>query len=284
MQEELTALMPALTKTVGEVEVMMKTIDKEKAEVVEPKKAIVQVEEEAAAGQAAAAKLIKDDCEAALAVAMPALQDALSALDTLKPADINYVKKLGNPPYIIKLVLEAVCVLLGEKPARVKDETGKMVEDYWKTSVLILANDKVFIDKLRSYDKDNIDPKIIKKIREKYLTDENFTPEKAGNASAAAMGLCKWVGAMDKYDTVAKVVAPKQAELAIAEAAYEEVMVGLRAKQGELKALLDKLAAMEEELRMSSKKKNNLETEVEGCSAKLERAEQLINGLGGEKV
>jgi len=49
----------------------------------------------------------------------------VAALDTLKPADINYVKKLGNPPFVIKLVLEAVCVLLGEKPARVKDESGK---------------------------------------------------------------------------------------------------------------------------------------------------------------
>jgi dynein heavy chain len=71
------------------------------------------------------------------------LQDAVSALDTLKPADINYVKKLGNPPFVIKLVLEAVCVLLGEKPARVKDESGKMAEDYWKTSVVLLNNDKV---------------------------------------------------------------------------------------------------------------------------------------------
>eukprot|EP00976_Prorocentrum_cordatum_P091855 1188686-Prorocentrum_minimum.AAC.3 len=153
-----------------------------------------------------------------------------------------------------------------------------MVEDYWKTSVTILGNDKVFLDKLRNYDKDNINPKgyrvvdakgyrvdakqVIARIREKYLTDENFTPEKATNASSAAAGLCKWVGAMDKYDVVAKVVAPKQAELAVAEAAYEEVMTGLRAKQAELKGLLDKLAAMEDELKENTDKKNKLEAEV----------------------
>jgi dynein heavy chain, axonemal len=85
-------------------------------------------------------------------------------------------------------------------------------------------------------------------IRGKYTSDPTFTPENAKKASAAAEGLCKWVHAMDKYETVAKVVAPKQAKLAIAEAAYEGVMVGLRALQADLKVLTDKLAFMEAEL------------------------------------
>ena len=40
--------------------------------------------------------------------------------------------------------------------------------------------------------------------------------------------------AMSSYDKVAKVVAPKKAKLAEAEGQYQEVMVGLRAKQAEL--------------------------------------------------
>ena len=39
---------------------------------------------------------------------------------------------------------------------------------------------------------------------------------------------------MSSYDKVAKVVAPKKAKLAEAEGQYQEVMVGLRAKQAEL--------------------------------------------------
>ena len=46
--------------------------------------------------------------------------------------------------------------------------------------------------------------------------------------------MCKWVHAMSSYDKVAKVVAPKKAKLAEAEGQYQEVMVGLRAKQAEL--------------------------------------------------
>lgn len=85
-------------------------------------------------------------------------------------------------------------------------------------------------------------------IRKKYTSDPAFTPEVAKKASSAAEGMCKWVHAMDKYEKVAKVVAPKQAALKEAEASYEEVMVGLRALQAELQDLLDKLAAMEADL------------------------------------
>ena len=48
--------------------------------------------------------------------------------------------------------------------------------------------------------------------------------------------------------------------------------------------LKDKLAAMENDLRVNTKKKEKLEAEVQLCSVKLERAEKLIGGLGGEKV
>jgi dynein heavy chain len=52
--------------------------------------------------------------------AIPILNDALAALDTIKEGDIAYVKKLTNPPSAIKLVLEAVCVLLDVKPIKVR--------------------------------------------------------------------------------------------------------------------------------------------------------------------
>ena len=51
--------------------------------------------------------------------AIPIMNEALAALDTIKEADITYIKKLGNPPAAIKLVLEAVCVILDAKPAKV---------------------------------------------------------------------------------------------------------------------------------------------------------------------
>lgn len=61
-------------------------------------------------------------------------------------------------------------------------------------------------------------------------------------------------------------------------------MVGLRAKQGELKAILDKLEELEKQLEGYIQKKEKLENEMELCKVKLERAEKLIGGLRGEKL
>lgn len=65
-----------------------------------------------------------------------------------------------------------------------------------------LLNEKDFLLKLKTYDKDNINAKIIEKIRSTYLTNEAFTPDLAKKASPAAEGMCKWVYAMSSYDKV----------------------------------------------------------------------------------
>lgn len=97
--------------------------------------------------------------------------------------------------------MQAVCVILDVKPAKAKDEAGKQINDYWKPSVALL-NEKDFLNKLKSYDKDNINSKLIERIRTTYLTNEGFTPENAKKASPAAEGMCKWVHAMSSYEKV----------------------------------------------------------------------------------
>lgn len=66
----------------------------------------------------------QDECEGDLAEAMPALEAALAALDTLNPADISLVKSMQNPPGPVKLVMESICVMKGLKPERKPDSSG----------------------------------------------------------------------------------------------------------------------------------------------------------------
>ena len=46
------------------------------------------------------------------------------------------MKTLKNPPYLIRFVMEAICVMRQVRPERKPDPsgTGKMVEDYWGPS------------------------------------------------------------------------------------------------------------------------------------------------------
>lgn len=128
---------------------------------------------------------------------------------------------MKNPPSVVKLVMEAVCIMMQEKPERKPDpSTGKMIEDYWGVSLKLLGDIR-FLEKLKNYDIDNIPPSVIKRIRDVYIPNKDFNPRIVRNASTACEGLCKWIIALDKYDMVSKIVAPKKAKLAVAESELE---------------------------------------------------------------
>lgn len=59
---------------------------------------VVSQEEAVASAEAAKVQAIKDECEADLAEALPALKEAVRALDTLTKNDITEVKGMKSPP------------------------------------------------------------------------------------------------------------------------------------------------------------------------------------------
>ena len=66
--------------------------------------------------QAADTQLIKDDAQKDLDAALPALNAALAALDSLDKKDITEIKSFSKPPPLVLTTMEAVCVLFGQKP------------------------------------------------------------------------------------------------------------------------------------------------------------------------
>ncbi|NXJ63442.1 DYH7 protein, partial [Rostratula benghalensis] len=284
MQTELEALQPQLQEASVQVDEMMVVIQKESLEVAKTEE-VVKADEAVANEQAMAAKAIKDECDADLAQAMPVLESALAALDTLTAQDITVVKSMKSPPSGVKLVMEAICILKGIKADKIPDPTGsgKKIEDFWGPAKRLLGDIR-FLQSLHEYDKDNIPPAYMAVIRKQYLTNPEFVPDKIRNASTAAEGLCKWVIAMEFYDTVTKNVAPKKLKLSQAEGKLEIAMEGLRKKQADLKEVQDKLAVLQQTLESKKQEKADLEYQVDLCSKKLQRAEQLIGGLGGEKT
>jgi len=109
---------------------------------------------------------------------------------------------MKSPPAGVKLVMEAVCILKGIKADRIPDPagSGKKIEDFWGPAKRLLGDIR-FLQSLYEYDKDNIPPAYMAIIRKQYLTNPEFVPDKIRNASTAAEGLCKWVIAMEFYDT-----------------------------------------------------------------------------------
>ena len=136
---------------------------------------------------------------------------------------------------------------------------------------------------MENYDKDNMTDEMVAEV--KTFTDlPEFQPEIVKKGSVAAAGLCKWVHAMVVYHRVAKVVGPKKEALGQAKAELAQAQSELAGKQAQLKELMDKLAELQKALDEAEQKKADLQNQVTDCSNKLKRAEQLITGLGGERV
>jgi dynein heavy chain len=131
---------------------------------------------------------------------MPLYRGALAALDTLDKNDITEMKAYLQPAEEIVLVIQAVCLLL-EKPQN------------WDEGKKLMGNPKEFIEKLKSYDKDNIKEKLLVKLK-KYTNDPKFTPENIAKKSGAAKSMCMWARALDSYAAVMKIIKPKKAALA----------------------------------------------------------------------
>lgn len=78
-------------------------------------------------------------------------------------------------------------------------------------------------------------------------------------------------------------VAPKKDRLREAQQSLAETLTLLNQKREELAAVENHLAALERTFTEKTEEKARLEFQVDLCAKKLERAEKLIGGLGGEK-
>jgi dynein heavy chain len=85
------------------------------------------------------------------------------------------------------------------------------------------------------------------------------------------------------HSPIHQVVAPKKEHLAEAEASLKETMGILNTKRAELKEVEDRLASLKQQFEDKTREKEELEVQVDLCAKKLERAQKLIGGLGGEK-
>ena len=286
LQADIVELQPVLVKTTAEVEEMMINITADREQADETK-AVVEKQEAEANAKAAEAKGIADDAQKDLDEALPALEAATASLKSLNKGDIVEVKAMGNPPAGVKLTMECVCILQKIKPVRKDDpdNLGKKINDYWDPAKKILNDPQGFLNSLFAFDKEAMEESTIKQLTP-YIEQKNgeFTPAAIEKASKACKSICQWVQAMFKYYHVAKMVEPKKALLASAQAELAVVMEQLAEAKSKLDAVNEKLAGLEASLNAAVAKKDEHARKSDDCNVKLGRAEKLIGGLGGEKI
>lgn len=160
--------------------------------------------------------------------------------------------------------------------------SGKKIVDYWGPSKRILG-DMGFLQSLKDYDKDDISPDIMKKIRKDFIPHKDFQPHIVAKASSAAEGLCKWIKAIENFESVNTVVLPKKFKLMNAKENLKETRKFLAEKRALAAELEEKVSGLNAELERTNAEKLRTEREAAMCEQKLQRAEALIGSLGQEK-
>ncbi|XP_027139394.1 dynein heavy chain 6, axonemal [Larimichthys crocea] len=268
MKVDLSALEPVLKQKSIDVDALMEklAVDQESADEV---RKVVSEDEALAKVKAEDTQAIADDAQRDLDEALPALECANQALNSLDKADISEIKVFTKPPDLVMTVMEAVCILLNYKPD-------------WAGAKQVLG-DANFLRRLTDYDKDNIKPQILLKLQ-KYINNPDFIPEKVEKVSKACRSMCMWVRAMDLYSRVLKEVGPKRAKLAKAQEELDMTMATLMEKQQKLQEVENQIKVLQEQFDSSVKEKENLVNTMALTQVRLTRAGKLTSALGDEQV
>ncbi|XP_036369342.1 dynein heavy chain 2, axonemal-like [Octopus sinensis] len=214
-------------------------------------------------------KHMADLAQQDLSEAMPALEEAMLALEALNKKDIGEIKSYGRPPALVEKVMEAVMILKGSEPnwAEAKRQLG----------------DPNFIKSLVNFDKDNISDRVLNKIG-KYVAQADFTPDIIGRVSGAAKSLCMWVRAMEMYGRIYRVVEPKKMKLNAALSQLKEKQDALADAKAKLAEVEANMLALRNQYDERIAQKEELRLKAERTEMMLDRAHKLVSGLAGEKV
>ncbi|KFG44621.1 dynein heavy chain family protein, partial [Toxoplasma gondii GAB2-2007-GAL-DOM2] len=217
----------------------------------------------------------KQSADEALAAAIPALEAAARALETLDKKDITEIKAFATPPKPVMYVCMCVVVL---RPLGKESET-----EGWNGAKAML-NDVNFLKSLIDYPKDTITDKQVKKIAEYFNKEpESFTSEKMAKISKAGNGLLTWVKAMVEYHHVAKSVEPKRKsveELSVRKAQAERDLARTHLELGQLN---EQIAALQRDQKDQEAHLLEIQTEAALMEKRLTAACQLIEGLESER-
>ena len=200
----------------------------------------------------------------------PAVIEAQQAVKMIKKQNLVEVRSMGNPPPIIKMALESVCLLLGENATDWKAIRGVIIRDN-------------FISSIVSFNTDEITDDVREKMKSKYLSNPDYTFEKVNRASLACGPLIKWAIAQLMFADMLKRVEPLRNELeGLNQAATEKEQEANRMSQ--MIAKLEKsIASYKEEYAQLISQAEAIKNDLKHVQDKVDRSMSLLKSLGIEK-
>jgi len=212
----------------------------------------------------------KAEAEQELSEAEPALLAAKQCVQGIKKAQMDEVRGLARPPNAVRLTMEMVAVMIGERNV-----------DWEEIRKVIRGDD--FISRVVNFDPTMITQKQSKKVQEEYLSNPEMDYAKVDRASKACGPLYQWAQSQISYCAILRKIKPLRDEVEKLQEASESLI----AKQSEAVAQVEELekaiAQIKVEYASAIRETETIRTEMVVVKKKVDRAESLLSSLEKEK-
>ena len=170
---------------------------------------------------------------------------------------------MSKPPNIIKLVMQAVCILLKVPPMqhKIHGEFGHYYSYWDAASSRDVLGHPHLQEMLCNYDKNSITPEMMKELEDVVLHEE-FEYDNVVRASQAAAGMFLWVRALRQYYYVVQEIKPQRDKLIAALAKIDEKEAILAEKRAEIVQLEEKYQVFKKEVDQRQAEIDVLEAEI----------------------
>ncbi|MEW5313637.1 MAG: hypothetical protein WDW38_005189 [Sanguina aurantia] len=315
LQRSLAGMTPELARSKEDADRLGALLQQERSDAEAALQRLV-AREAAEQGSLSRKSALARQLDEELRLVLPPLVGALRELRHIDKRSISELKAMRKPPSGVKLVMRAICVLLGLVPAAIRSGQAAtedaLVQAWWDESVRALG-DLHFLDKLRSYDKEALRDDVAEEIAlamahpqpdstavlwshvrslppcpsslpraALFVAHPQFDSVEMARTSAAAAWLSAWVRAIHRYQGMRKLVEPKQRALARAGEELQEQVGSLSLARAELRSILDAAQSLQQAVTDSLAESEGLRRDMAGAAAKLAQAEAVTSAVSRE--
>ncbi|ANB15355.1 dynein heavy chain [Sugiyamaella lignohabitans] len=206
-----------------------------------------------------------------LALAEPAVLEAQKSVSNIKKQHLTELRSMGNPPEAVKLTLESVCVLLGQRTESWRDVQQYIRRDDFIASIVTFDNETQMTSQLRSYMENN------------YLSRPNYNFESVNRASKACGPLLQWVEAQVTYSSILEKVSPLRDEVTQLESEALQTKAQAQAISDMIEELEASIESYKDDYANLITETQTIKNEMAVVEHKVDRSVQLVDSLSAER-
>ncbi|KAK6027904.1 hypothetical protein OSTOST_06060, partial [Ostertagia ostertagi] len=254
-------------KTAANLKLKEMLADQQKAE--DEKRLSEQLQKELAA-QLTQIAAKKTEVQKDLSQVEPAVEEAQQAVKGIRKNQLVEVRSMASPPVMVKLALEAICILLGEN-----------VGTDWKAIRGVMVKDD-FMPRILAFDTDSITTDILKQM-EKYVNNPDWDFDKVNRASQACGPMVKWAKAQLLYSGMLHKVEPLRNELKRLESDAKKKTTEGNEVKARIAQLEQSIAAYKEEYAQLIGQAESIKMDLATVQEKVGRSTELLSSLRSER-